>query len=94
MPWDRKGLLGHVETIQLMLGVTDKKIYKCLTSIGAIVFVHFLCYDRIVADFQGKCPLKWMVPFSTCWLNVSPKQSGTGTKLVWKFKGRFGDNEW
>ena len=24
MPWDRKRLLGHVETIQLILGVTDK----------------------------------------------------------------------
>ena len=24
MPWDRKRLLGYVETIQLILGVTDK----------------------------------------------------------------------
>ena len=23
MPWDRKRLLGYVETIQLILGVTD-----------------------------------------------------------------------
>ena len=28
MPWDRKRLLGYVETIHLMLGVTDKYIYK------------------------------------------------------------------
>ena len=27
MPWDRKRLLGHVETIQLILGVTDKVGY-------------------------------------------------------------------
>ena len=24
MPWDRKRLLGYVETIQFILGVTDK----------------------------------------------------------------------
>ena len=24
MPWDRKRLLGYVETIQLIVGVTDK----------------------------------------------------------------------
>ena len=28
MPWDRKRLLGYVETIQLILGVTDKSIYQ------------------------------------------------------------------
>ena len=27
MPWDRKRLLGYVETIQLILGVTDKAYY-------------------------------------------------------------------
>ena len=27
MPWDRKRLLGYVETIQLILGVTDKFNY-------------------------------------------------------------------
>ena len=27
MPWDRKRLLGYVETIQLILGVTDKIKY-------------------------------------------------------------------
>ena len=27
MPWDRKRLLGYVETIQLILGVTDKILY-------------------------------------------------------------------
>ena len=27
MPWDRKRLLGYVETIQLILGVTDKYLY-------------------------------------------------------------------
>ena len=28
MPWDRKRLLGYVETIQLILGVTDKYEYS------------------------------------------------------------------
>ena len=28
MPWDRKRLLGHVETMQLILGVTDKTFYR------------------------------------------------------------------
>ena len=28
MPWDRKRLLGYVETIQLILGMTDKNVYK------------------------------------------------------------------
>ena len=28
MPWDRKRLLGYVETIQLILGVTDKTKYQ------------------------------------------------------------------
>ena len=27
MPWDRKRLLGYVETIQLILGVTDNQKY-------------------------------------------------------------------
>ena len=27
MPWDRKRLLGYIETIQLILGVTDKDTY-------------------------------------------------------------------
>ena len=27
MPWDRKRLLGYVETIQLILGVTDLNTY-------------------------------------------------------------------
>ena len=28
MPWDRKRLLGYVETIQLLLRGTDKKLYE------------------------------------------------------------------
>ena len=34
MPWDRKRLLGHVETIQLILGVTDTlpPIYLSLSN--------------------------------------------------------------
>ena len=30
MPWDRKRLLGYVEIIQLILGVTDKSKYDDL----------------------------------------------------------------
>ena len=26
MPWDRKRLLGYVETIKIILGVTDKSL--------------------------------------------------------------------
>ena len=29
MPWDRKRLLGYAETIQIILGVTDKNNYRC-----------------------------------------------------------------
>ena len=32
MPWDRKSLLGHVETIQLILGVTDKFKYITVSA--------------------------------------------------------------
>ena len=28
MPWDRKRLLGYVETIQLILGMADNIIYN------------------------------------------------------------------
>ena len=31
MPWDRKRLLGYVETIQLILGETDKT-YKVASA--------------------------------------------------------------
>ena len=34
MPWDRKRLLGYVETMQLILGVTDK--LKYLVSCSAV----------------------------------------------------------
>ena len=37
MPWDRKRLLGYVETIQLLLGVTDKCAYKLLS---VIIFIY------------------------------------------------------
>ena len=30
MPWDRKRLLGYVETMKLILGVTDKLKYHIL----------------------------------------------------------------
>ena len=33
MPWDRKRLLGYIETIQLLLGMTDKCAYISSFSI-------------------------------------------------------------
>ena len=42
MPWDRKRLLGYVETIQLILGVTDKYVYlkqSLLLSLNDNVFI-------------------------------------------------------
>ena len=42
MPWDRKRLLGHVETIQLILGVTDKTLCDILLfKIKFVMMVHF-----------------------------------------------------
>ena len=32
MPWDRKRLLGYVETIQLIIGETDKFQYEGLSN--------------------------------------------------------------
>ena len=43
MPWDRKRLLGYVETIQLLLGVTDKREYSaCAYMLFCFVLV-ILC---------------------------------------------------
>ena len=36
MPWDRKRLLGYVETIQLILGVTDKIAQQFLCHVKTI----------------------------------------------------------
>ena len=36
MPWDRKRLLGYVETIQLILGVTDKRWYMYIGVLGLV----------------------------------------------------------
>ena len=33
MPWDRKRLLGYVEIIQLILGVTDRTHYGALCTV-------------------------------------------------------------
>ena len=45
MPWDRKRLLGYVETIQLILGVTDKglfgdNIYQYQRNSPFIIFLY------------------------------------------------------
>ena len=34
MLWDRKCLLGYVETMQLILGVTDKDSYQIAPGLG------------------------------------------------------------
>ena len=46
MPWDRKRLLGYVETIQLILGVTDKFQNLLITIIlkGSDFFISYLSY--------------------------------------------------
>ena len=48
MPWDRKSLLGHVETIQLILGVTDK-MYSWSKGGSTLVnvYVDLLVFTRI-----------------------------------------------
>ena len=51
MPWDRKSLLGHVETIQLILGVTDKWFYYVSFS-----QVSYCAYVKITALHV---PLLW-----------------------------------
>ena len=43
MSWDRKRLLGYVETIQLILGVTDKSSSKTIFSV----------LSRLGDEFQG-----------------------------------------
>ena len=35
MPWDRKRLLGYVEIIQLILGVTDKTPFMSMKILTA-----------------------------------------------------------
>ena len=40
MPWDRKRLLGYVETIQLILGVTDKICYMTKTMTQVSLYIH------------------------------------------------------
>ena len=38
MPWDRKRLLGYVETIKLILGLTDKIIEMCRSNTYLLKF--------------------------------------------------------
>ena len=46
MLWDRKRLLGYVETIQLILRVTDKQKYSVGTEpyLGTVLKVHVVTY--------------------------------------------------
>ena len=41
MPWDRNVFLGYVETIQLILGVTDKVCYW----VNLVILSLTYCYD-------------------------------------------------
>ena len=60
MPWDRKRLLGYVEVIQLILGVTDKCWYKHIIIIvtwsGVLYHVEWISsyhrITRIVANMK------------------------------------------
>ena len=45
MPWDRKRLLGYVETIQLILWVTDKASFYSNITFG--------CWISLVMDCDG-----------------------------------------
>ena len=44
MPWDRKRSLGYVETIQLILGETDKTFYR-LNSAEQGIYPAHKCYN-------------------------------------------------
>ena len=58
MPWDRKRLLGYVETMRVILGVTDKEIYedklgksgdRILSShITNVVIVHWQARPHVI----------------------------------------------
>ena len=61
MPWDRKRLLGHVETIQLILGVTDNWFY----IFQIFAFFHTLLYILI-----------WSNVFSS-WLQINTNFSSS-----------------
>ena len=65
MPWDRKRLLGYVETIQLILVVTDKHL--CMISFNCVTIIRFFssmyslmsqykiwCAEILSAIKQGK----------------------------------------
>ena len=63
MPWDRKRLLGHVETIQLILGVTDKETFYMMVYIIQPKYFHFThssstgsskCYMSVVTRKVSK----------------------------------------
>ena len=59
MLWDRKSLLGYVEIIQLMLGVTDKNIIRfiCVTiptgPFATILLEHIGSVGRVL-DWGSK----------------------------------------
>ena len=45
MPWDRRLLLGYVETIQLVLGVTEKHLYMpSFLSIVLNLYIELLVF--------------------------------------------------
>ena len=44
MPWDRKRLLGYVETIQLILGVTDNTEYMSVIDLDFLSETQFALY--------------------------------------------------
>ena len=48
MRWDRKRLLGYVETIQLIVAVTDKNSYLPLLSLKELSF--FIVSDLELVD--------------------------------------------
>ena len=52
MPWDRKRLLGYVETIQLILGVTDKFKLHSLPDFHLLKRTNFHLHIHIYIHLQ------------------------------------------
>ena len=60
MPWDGIRLLGYVETIQLILGVTDKDLYQNPLTLWWCAWFYFKKNPKVylendIADEENAC---------------------------------------
>ena len=62
MPWDRKRLLGYVETIRLIWAVTDKNVYLTL---NASIATNAVCFSRLLKCLRSLYGKQWG-PRSDC----------------------------